>query len=189
MSDDNQMDDSQTGDSSSSISSACYVGSFDPMTLGHVDIVRRAAQIFGQVTVGIGINPDKNSLFTPAERVELVQQSLSDLTNVEVRTFDGLAVEFVRQCNSRILLRGVRSLSDLETEFSMTLTNRVLDEEIESVFLMSAERYAHISSSLIKQIAGMSRDGVHERLRHFVPEPVIEPLLQRLLPADGSSGD
>jgi pantetheine-phosphate adenylyltransferase len=80
-------------------------------------------------------------------------------------------------------------LSDLETEFSMTLTNRVLDEEIESVFLMSAERYAHISSSLIKQIAGMSRDGVHERLRHFVPEPVIEPLLQRLLPADGSSGD
>jgi pantetheine-phosphate adenylyltransferase len=109
MSDDNQMVDSQTGDSSSSISSACYVGSFDPMTLGHVDIVRRAAQIFGQVTVGIGINPDKNSLFTPAERVELVQQSLSDLTNVEVRTFDGLAVEFVRQCNSRILLRGVRS--------------------------------------------------------------------------------
>lgn len=165
-------------------SSACYVGSFDPMTLGHLDIVRRASQIFGHITVGIGINPEKNTLFTPSERVELVRQCLSGLANVEVRTFDGLAVEFVRQCNSRILLRGVRSLSDLETEFSMTLTNRVLDEEIESVFLMSAERYSHMSSSLIKQIAGMSRDGVQERLRHFVPEPVIQPLLQRLLPAD-----
>ncbi|MEN9554699.1 MAG: Phosphopantetheine adenylyltransferase [Planctomycetota bacterium] len=160
--------------------SACYVGSFDPMTLGHLDIIRRASRIFGHVTVGIGINPDKNSLFTPTERVELCRLSLSDLPNVDVRTFDGLAVEFVRQCNSRILLRGVRTLSDIEAEFSMTLTNRVLDEEIESVFLMSAERFAHISSSLIKQIARMAREGVRDRLKDFVPGPIIEPLIRRL---------
>ena len=160
--------------------SACYVGSFDPMTLGHLDIIRRASRIFGHVTVGIGINPDKNSLFTPTERVELCRLSLSDLPNVDVRTFDGLAVEFVRQCNSRILLRGVRTLSDIEAEFSMTLTNRVLDEEIESVFLMSAERFAHISSSLIKQIARMAREGVRDRLKDFVPGPIIEQLIRRL---------
>ncbi|MBL8810915.1 MAG: pantetheine-phosphate adenylyltransferase [Planctomycetaceae bacterium] len=159
---------------------ACYVGSFDPMTLGHLDIIRRASRIFSHVTVGIGINPDKNSLFTPAERVELCAASVSDLPNVDVRTFDGLAVEFVRQCGSRILLRGVRTLSDIEAEFSMTLTNRVLDEEIESVFLMSAERFAHISSSLIKQIAKMAREGVRERLKDFVPVPIIEPLIRRL---------
>jgi pantetheine-phosphate adenylyltransferase len=160
--------------------SACYVGSFDPMTLGHLDIIRRASRIFGHVTVGIGINPDKNSLFTPTERVDLCRLSVSGLANVEVCTFDGLAVEFVRQCNSRILLRGVRTLSDMEAEFSMTLTNRVLDEEIESVFLMSAERFAHISSSLIKQIARMARAGVRDRLKDFVPAPIIDPLIRRL---------
>ena len=161
-------------------SSAVYVGSFDPMTLGHLDIIRRAAKIFESVIVGIGINPDKQSLFSPTERVELCQASVRDLSNVSVRTFDGLAVEFVRQCDSRILLRGVRSLMDIEAEFTMTLTNRVLDQDIESIFLMSAERHAHISSSLIKQIARMSREDVRERLKDFVPGPIIVPLIRRL---------
>ena len=171
---------------SSASSSACYVGSFDPMTLGHLDIIRRAARIFGQVTVGIGINPDKNSLFSPAERLALCRAAVSDLPNVEVRGFDGLAVEFVRSCGSRILLRGVRTLSDIETEFSMTLTNRVLDDEIESVFLMSDERFAHISSSLIRQIAKMTRDRVQDRLKDFVPEPIIGPLIRRIQELDAA---
>lgn len=161
-------------------SSAVYVGSFDPMTLGHLDIIRRAARIFESVIVGIGINPDKQSLFTPGERVDLCTASVRDLRNVTVTTFDGLAVEFVRQCGSRILLRGVRTLTDIEAEFTMTLTNRVLDQEIESIFLMSAERHAHISSSLIKQIARMSREDVRERLKDFVPVPIIEPLIRKL---------
>lgn len=161
-------------------SSAVYVGSFDPMTLGHLDIVRRASRIFDHVTVAIGHNPDKGSLFTPDERVALCQSAVSDLPNVDVRTFDGLAVEFVRQCGSRILLRGLRTLTDMEAEFTMTLTNRVLDQQIESVFLMSAERYAHISSSLIKQIAKMARVDVHDRLKDFVPGPIIVPLIDRL---------
>jgi pantetheine-phosphate adenylyltransferase len=163
--------------------SAVYVGSFDPVTLGHLDIIRRASRIFDHVTVGIGINPDKHYLFTPEERLELCRTVTSDLTNVDVRPFDGLAVEFVRQCNSRVLLRGVRTLSDMETEFTMTLTNRVLDPQIESVFLMSAERYAHISSSLIKQIAKMAREEVRERLKEFVPAPIIGPLIRKFQPA------
>jgi len=161
-------------------SSAVYVGSFDPMTLGHLDIIRRASRIFDRVTVGIGINPDKNTLFSSSDRVDMCRASVKDLSNVDVRTFDGLAVEFVRICGSRILLRGVRTLTDIEAEFTMTLTNRVLDQEIESVFLMSAERYAHISSSLIKQIAKMSKDDVRRRLQDFVPAPVIEPLISKL---------
>ena len=160
--------------------SAVYVGSFDPITLGHVDIIRRASRIFEHVTVGIGVNPDKMSLFTVDERLRLCRQSVAELANVDVRTFEGLTVEFVRQCNSRILLRGVRTLTDMEQEFTMTLANRVLDEEIESVFLMSAERYAHISSSLIKQITRMAREDVSERLKDFVQKPIIEALVQKL---------
>jgi pantetheine-phosphate adenylyltransferase len=160
--------------------SAVYVGSFDPMTHGHLDIIRRASRIFGHVTVGIGINPDKNTLFSSSDRVDMCRASVIELPNVDVRTFDGLAVEFVRKCGSRILLRGVRTLTDIEAEFTMTLTNRVLDQEIESVFLMSADRYAHISSSLIKQIAKMAKDDVRSRLRDFVPAPVIEPLISKL---------
>jgi pantetheine-phosphate adenylyltransferase len=160
--------------------SAVYVGSFDPITLGHLDIIRRASRIFKHVTVGIGMNPDKMSLFTVDERLQLCRQSVAELANVDVRAFEGLTVEFVRVCNSRILLRGVRTLTDMEQEFTMTLANRVLDEEIESVFLMSAERYAHISSSLIKQITRMAREDVSERLKDFVQKPIIEALVQKL---------
>jgi pantetheine-phosphate adenylyltransferase len=161
-------------------SSAVYVGSFDPMTLGHLDIIRRASRIFEHVTVGIGINPEKNTLFTPSERLDLCRLAVKDMRNVDVTTFDGLAVDFVRQCGSRILLRGVRTLTDIEAEFTMTLTNRVLDQEIESVFLMSAERYAHVSSSLIKQIAKMAKEDVRVRLKDFVPAQIIEPLILRM---------
>lgn len=159
---------------------AVYVGSFDPLTLGHLDIIRRGARIFERLTIGIGINPDKTPLFSPEERVSLCRQATSDLTNVEVRCFNGLAVEFVRHCNSRVLLRGVRSLTDIDSEFTMSLANRVLDSEIESVFLMSSERYNHVSSSLIKQIARMSGGDVRTRLKDFLPEVMIDPLMERM---------
>jgi len=165
---------------------AVYVGSFDPVTLGHLDIIRRASRVFEHVTVGIGVNPDKKMLFSASERLSLCQQSVAELSNVEVRTFEGLTVDFVRHCNSRILLRGVRTLTDMEQEFTMTLANRVLDEDIESVFLMSAERYAHISSSLIKQIARMAKDDVSRRLKDFVQKPIIEALVRKLLEGNQS---
>jgi pantetheine-phosphate adenylyltransferase len=159
---------------------AVYVGSFDPFTLGHLDIVRRAARVFSHVSIGVGINPEKANLFSPEERTAMCREAVRDLPHVSVTTFDGLAVEFVRQCDSRILIRGVRTLTDIDAEFTMSLTNRVLDDEIESLFLMSAEQYAHISSSLIKQIARMSRQNATERLKDFVPECVIQPLVERI---------
>ncbi|GIX03903.1 MAG: phosphopantetheine adenylyltransferase [Planctomycetaceae bacterium] len=158
---------------------AVYVGSFDPLTLGHLDIIHRGARLFDRLTVGIGINPDKHPLFTPLERLQMASEVLSDLPNVVVKTFAGLAVEFLRECGARVMLRGVRTLSDIEAEFTMALANRALDPELETVFLMAGERYSHISSSLIKQVAAMSRAGAAERLREFVPPAVVPRLISK----------
>ncbi|MCP4506904.1 MAG: pantetheine-phosphate adenylyltransferase [Fuerstiella sp.] len=156
------------------------MGSFDPLTLGHLDIISRGARIFDRLTVGIGVNPDKEPFFPTDLRIRLCQSAVTDLPNVDVRAFEGLAVEFVRNCGSRVLLRGVRSLTDIDAEFTMTLANRVLDDDIESVFLMSGERYNHISSSLIKQIARMAQGNVRDRLKDFLPACIIDPLLERV---------
>ncbi|MEZ6132965.1 MAG: pantetheine-phosphate adenylyltransferase [Planctomycetaceae bacterium] len=167
-----------------SSSHAVYVGSFDPLTLGHRDIIARGAKIFESLTIGIGINPEKRPLFPIEQRLELCRSAVADLANVQVTAFEGLAVEFVRRCGSRILLRGVRSLTDIDTEFTMSLANRVLDGDIESVFLMSSERYNHVSSTLIKQIARMSEGDVRKRLKDFLPEVIIDPLLQQMRQPD-----
>jgi pantetheine-phosphate adenylyltransferase len=158
---------------------AVYVGSFDPLTLGHVDIIKRGAVIFDRLTVGIGINPDKNPLFSPEERLSLAQSVLRPWKNVEIRCFEGLTVEFVRQSGARVLLRGVRTLSDIETEFTMTLTNRALDPEIDTLFLMASEKYTHVSSTLIKQIAQLAQGSAVGKLNEFIPPEVIGPLLKK----------
>ena len=158
---------------------AVYVGSFDPMTLGHRDLISRGARIFERLTVGIGINPEKRPLFTPDERQQLMRRVLAPLPNVEVKTFHGLAVEFVKECGALVMLRGVRTLTDIESEFTMSLANRVLAPDIESVFLMASEKYTHISSTLIKQIAQMGGKASAEQLKDFVPPEVIEPLLAK----------
>ncbi len=163
---------------------AVYVGSFDPLTLGHVDIIRRAAAIFDRLTVGIGINPDKRPLFSPDERLLLTREVLRPFSNVEVFCFQGLTVDFIRQRGARILVRGVRTLSDIEAEFTMTLANRALDSEIDTVFLMASEGYTHISSSLIKQIAQLGQGNTATKLCDFVPNAVIQPLLAKYRPND-----
>ncbi len=155
---------------------AVYVGSFDPLTLGHEDIIRRGSRIFDRLTVGIGINPEKQPLFSPEERLELIRSVLKPMPNVDVQCFEGLAVSFVRSCGAAIMLRGVRTLTDIDAEFTMSLTNRTLAPDIESVFLMSSERYTHISSTLIKQIAQMGQDDGWRQLKEFVPSAVIDPL-------------
>ncbi|MBS0264111.1 MAG: pantetheine-phosphate adenylyltransferase [Planctomycetes bacterium] len=154
---------------------AVYAGSFDPVSLGHQDIISRGSRMFEKLTVGVGINPDKRPLFTPQERVDLLKKSLTSFANVEVMSFEGLAVDFVRRCKAGVMLRGLRTLSDIEAEFSMTLANRALAPEIETVFLMASERYTHISSTLIKQVAmfGTNADQVREPLEAFVPREVI----------------
>ncbi|WP_010586952.1 pantetheine-phosphate adenylyltransferase [Schlesneria paludicola] len=158
---------------------AVYVGSFDPLTLGHVDIIKRGAAIFDRLTVGIGINPDKNPLFTADERLSLMRNVLQKQTNVEIECFEGLTVEFIRHCGARVLLRGVRTLTDIETEFTMTLANRALDPEIDTLFLMASEKYTHVSSTLIKQIAQLAQGTALSKLKEFVPPEVVGPLLQK----------
>jgi len=158
---------------------AVYVGSFDPLTLGHRDIIERAAKLFDEVTVGIGINPGKQPLFTPEERLQLATRVLKPWSNVTVRLFHGLAVEFLRDCGARVMIRGVRTLSDIDTEFTMALANRALDPEIETIFLTASEKYTHISSTLIKQVAELGRGSAAVRLREFVPPEVVKPLLAK----------
>lgn len=161
---------------------AVYAGSFDPLTLGHLDIVQRAARLFKRVTIGVGSNPDKRPLFSPEERLDLIRQSIVDLKNVDVDGFAGLTVDFLRQCGAAVLVRGMRTLSDIENEFSLTLANRALAPEIETVFLMASEKYTHISSTLIKQVANLGTTDTMQQLRAFVPSAIIAPLLAKLRP-------
>lgn len=163
-----------------------YVGSFDPLTLGHQDIIQRAARLFQRLTVGIGINPDKRPLFTPEERLEMAQSVLKPLPNVEVQCFHGLAVDFLRDCGARVMVRGVRTLTDIEAEFTMALANRALDPEIETIFLTAGEKFTHISSSLIKQVAQLGQPAAASRLKEFVPAEVIDPLLRKFAAAPAS---
>lgn len=154
-----------------------YTGSFDPITLGHLDVVRRASSLFDEVVIGIGVNTEKQSLFSPEERIDLLRSVVGEIPNVRVETFSGLAVSFVKQCGSRVMIRGVRPLTDIAAEFTMMMANRQLDATIETVFLMADEHYSHVSSSLIKQIVPLSND---EMLAKFVPQQVIAPLRAKM---------
>ncbi len=156
---------------------AVYTGSFDPITLGHLNVIERASKLFDKLIVGIGINVEKKPLFTPDERIELIRNVIAHLPNVEVQTFAGLAVAFVRKCDSRVMVRGVRPLTDIAGEFTMMMANRQLDTDVETVFLMADEEYSHVSSSLIKQIVLHSSD---EMLAKFVPQAIIGPLREKM---------
>jgi pantetheine-phosphate adenylyltransferase len=156
---------------------AVYTGSFDPITLGHFNVIERSSRLVDELIVGVGTNIEKEALFTAEERVELIRRVTDPLGNVVVRQFAGLAVRFVRESNARVIIRGVRSLSDMEAEFTMTLANRKLDPGIETVFLMADEEYSHVSSSLIKQITSLAGD---EELSRFVPRVIIPDLRARL---------
>ena len=156
---------------------AVYTGSFDPLTLGHLNVIERASRLVDRLVVGIGVNVGKQPMFTLDERVELVRQVTAPFDNVEVRSFSGLAVKFVRECQARVMVRGVRPLTDLEAEMTMMLANRQLDPDIETVFLMADTRYAHVSSSLIKEIAPLADDAA---LMRFVPPEVAAALRKKM---------
>ena len=156
---------------------AVYTGSFDPITLGHLNVIQRSCRLVDELIVGVGINIGKEPLFSADERVDLIRRATPDLNNVDVRKFAGLAVQFVRECEARVIIRGVRSLTDMETEFTMTLANRKLDPDVETVFLMADDEFSHVSSSLIKQITPLAGD---EELARFVPRVVIPDLRNKL---------
>lgn len=156
---------------------AVFTGTFDPLTLGHLDVIKRGVRLFDGLIVGIGVNPNKEMLFTVEERVELARRAVAPWPCVRVEPFHELAVQFVRRIGARIILRGVRTLSDMEYEFSMTLTNYRLDPEIETVFLMADGEYSHVSSSLIKQVA---RFGGADALERFVPAEMVAPIMEKI---------
>ena len=156
---------------------AVYTGSFDPITLGHLNVIERSRKLFDVLVVGIGCNAEKAALFAPDERLDLVRQVTRDMDNVEVEVFDGLAVDFVRHVGARIMVRGVRPLTDIAAEFTMTMANRQLADDLETVFLMADARFAHVSSSLIKQVAPLDDDW---QMARFIPQEIISALRGKL---------
>lgn len=154
---------------------AVYTGVFDPIHLGHLDVIERCRRVFNQVILGVGVNPEKSPFFTIEERVDLVRRVVAPFPNVEVHAFTGLAVRFVRQMGAQVMIRGLRTVSDMEYEFSMSLTNQTLDAEIETVFLLAHGEYSHLSSSLIRQIASFGGD-----LKKFLPPVIVPAVLAKI---------
>src|SRR5690606_2072256 len=154
--------------------SAMYPGTFDPITLGHEDIVRRASRLFDRVVVAIAVNPGKEPMFSLEERVELARAVLANFDGVEVRGYEGLTVEFAKQNDLQVIVRGLRAISDFEYEFQLANMNRHLTDEVETAFLTPTEKYTYISSSLVREIASLGGD-----ITEFVSPQVKKALLER----------
>ena len=154
---------------------AVYPGTFDPITNGHLDIIQRGSRLFDRVIVAILGNPEKAPLFTVEERVRLIGEAVTSLSNVSVETFSGLLVEYVRSRGAHVIVRGLRAVSDFEYEFQMALMNRRLDTEVETVFMMPAEAYSYLSSRLVKEVASLGGD-----VSGLVPPPVARAIAKRL---------
>jgi pantetheine-phosphate adenylyltransferase len=153
---------------------AIYPGSFDPLTNGHLDVVRRAAKLFDRVVVAIAKNDGKQPLFTLEERLSLVRRAVKHLANVEADTFDGLLVEYVINRKAQAIVRGLRAVSDFEFEFQLALMNRKLNENIETIFMMPKDTYTFLSSRIVKEIARLGGD-----VGTFVPAHVQDALIRK----------
>jgi len=153
---------------------ALYPGTFDPMTNGHLDLVRRASQIFDEVIIGVSENPNKTKLFNLNERIEIANNITADFSNVTVKGFSGLLIDFLAEQECRIVLRGLRALSDFEFEFHLASANKRLNPDIETIFMTPDEQNHFISSSLVKEISKYGGD-----ISSFVPTYVRERLLEK----------
>lgn len=152
-----------------------YPGTFDPVTNGHIDLVERAAKLFGKVVIGIASSSQKTPLFSIEERIQLASECLQHIPNVEIYGFDNLLVNFVKECNADAIMRGLRAVSDFEYEFQLANMNRALSPDIESIFLTPSEQFSYISSSLVREISSLKGD-----VSQFVPSNVAEALADRL---------
>ena len=151
-----------------------YPGSFDPITNGHLDIIRRASKIYDKVIVGVLNNSNKKPLFSAAERMEMIRSVTGGLDNVEVDCFHGLLVDFVKEKGAEVIVKGLRTVADFEYEFQMALLNKALNPENETVFLMTDSKYSYISSSMVKELAGFNGD-----LTGLVPCEIINKIKQK----------
>jgi pantetheine-phosphate adenylyltransferase len=154
---------------------AVYPGSFDPPTNGHLDIIERSSMVFSRVIVAVAVNLRKDAFFTPAERVRMLKRLTSTMGNVEVTSFRGLLVDFARAKEAHILVRGIRAISDFEYEYQMAHMNRKLDQEIDTVIMMTGERHSAISSNIVKEIAQFGG-----KIDDLVP-PLVRDILMRKL--------
>ncbi|HKW16641.1 MAG TPA: pantetheine-phosphate adenylyltransferase [Terriglobales bacterium] len=157
---------------------AIYPGSFDPPTNGHLDLIERGSKIFDELMVAILRNPDKSPLFSVGERRKMLEDLTEEFKNVRVDTFDGLTVEYAAKVKASAVLRGIRALSDYEYELQMALMNRKLRPELETVFMMPAEKYSYLSSRLVREVARLGGD-----VSKLVPELVEQRLKEKLDPA------
>lgn len=154
---------------------AVYPGSFDPITNGHLDIIKRGAKVFDKVIVAVLVNVDKKYLFETDERVDLIKKVTRDMENVEVRSFDGLLVNFLKECNTNIVLKGLRTTFDFEYELQMAFMNIELDPNIETVCMMSSSKNLHISSSCVKQVAKFGGN-----IEGLVPSEIVSDIISRI---------
>lgn len=154
---------------------AVYPGSFDPITLGHLNIIKRAARIFDKVYVVVMKNSDKNPLFSREERVELIKRTIKNFPNVVVETADGLLVKYCRERGATVIVKGLRAVSDFDWEFQMALANRKIDPAIDTLFLTASEKYTFLSSTVVKEMAKYKAD-----LSDFVPREIIEDIVNKM---------
>ncbi len=152
---------------------AVFPGSFDPITNGHLDVIRRGLKLFDELIVAVGTSPVKNQLFSPKERVEMIAELIGDMPNVSVEAFEGLTVEYAAKKKADVILRGLRSLTDFQYEFQLAMTNRAV-AGIETVFIMTAEQYGFTSSTLIREVASLGGN-----LSNLIPENVQKRLRER----------
>lgn len=153
---------------------AIYPGSFDPVTLGHLDIIERAAKIVDELIVAVLMNGSKSPLFSVDERVDMLKEVTKHIKNVKIMSFSGLLVDFARESNASIIIRGLRAITDFEYELQMAQTNHILNDKIDTVFLTSNLEYSYLSSSTVKEVASFGGD-----ISKFVPEYVIDRIYKK----------
>ena len=153
-------------------------GSFDPVTIGHLDIIGRARKIFDHVIVAVMVNPEKHTMFTTEERIALIQKCTKDMEDVEVVSFDGLLADYAKMRGATAIVKGLRALSDFEYEFQQALTNRKLNPELETVFMITRAENMFLSSSIVKQIASFGGD-----VSNFVPACILDDIKERIYAA------
>lgn len=153
---------------------AIYPGSFDPVTMGHMDIIRRSAAIVDELIIGVLVNNVKSPLFSIEERVAMIKDSVKNLKNVRVKSFDGMTVDFAKMNDAKIMIRGLRAVTDYENEMQLAQTNRSISEDIETLFLITSLEYAFLSSTIVKELAYYKQD-----VSKFVPPMVERKLIER----------